>query len=50
MKTRLITIQRTVEVEIPGKDGKVEIVKVKKFFPCKVNAGVPFNHKMCENG
>ena len=50
MNTRLITILRTIEVEVPAKDGKVEIKKVVKPFPCRVNAGVPFNHKMCENG
>lgn len=50
MKTRLITIQRTIEVQVPAKDGKIEIKKVVKSFPCRVNAGVPFNHRMCENG
>lgn len=49
-KTRLISIRRTIEVEMPAKDGKVEKVKVQKWFPCKINAGVPFDHKMCENG
>lgn len=50
MKTRLITIQRTIEVQVSAKDGKIEIKKVVKPFPCRVNASVPFNHRMCENG
>lgn len=50
MNTRLITILRTIEVEVPAKDGKMEIKKVVKPFPCRVNAAVPFNHRMCENG
>lgn len=48
-KTRGITIRRTIEVETPQKDGKTKIEKVKKFFPCKINASVPFDHRMCEN-
>ena len=47
-KTRLITIYRSIWVEQPKKDGKVEKVKVTKAFPCRINAGVPFDHKMCE--
>lgn len=50
MKTRLITILRTIEVETAGKDGKVEKKKVIKPFPCRINAGVPFEHRLCENG
>lgn len=46
-KTRMITIQRTVEEQIPGKNGSVTTVKVKHWFPCKVNAAVPFSHEMC---
>ena len=46
-KTRLITIRRTVEIEQETKGGKIEKVKVVKPFPCKINSGVPFNHKMC---
>ena len=49
-KTRGITIRRTVTVEIPQKDGKVKQEKVQKNFPCKINAAVPFEHRMCENG
>ena len=49
MKTRYITIRRTVEVEVPDKDGKVKIEKRVKPFPCKVNSAVPFDHRMCEN-
>lgn len=48
--TRLISIRRTVEVEVPAKDGKMEKIKVVKTFPCRVNAGVPFEHRLCENG
>ena len=48
-KTRGITIRRTIEVETPQKDGKTKIEKVKKYFPCRVNASVPFDHRMCEN-
>lgn len=50
-KTRLITIKRTVTVEVPkkgAKNGETERIKVQKTFPCMINAGVPFNHKMCE--
>lgn len=50
MKTRLITILRTIEVEVPAKDGKVEKKKVVKPFPCRINAGVPYDHRMCEYG
>ena len=49
MKTGYITIRRTVEVEVPDKDGKVTIEKRVKPFPCKVNSAVPFDHRMCEN-
>lgn len=49
-KTRLITIRRTVEIEREVKGGKIEKVKVEQQFPCKINAGVPFDHKMCEYG
>lgn len=47
-KTRLISIRRTVEIEVPTKDGKTEKQKIQRWFPCRVNAGVPFSHKMCE--
>ena len=49
-KTRLITILRTIEIEVPAKDGKIEKKKVVKPFPCRINAGVPYDHKMCEYG
>lgn len=48
MKTRMITIARTIEIEVPAKDGKMEKKKVVKTFPCQVNAGVPFSHRMNE--
>ena len=48
-KTKLITIERTIEIEVPVKDGKTEKKKVVKTFPCRINAGVPFDHRMCEN-
>lgn len=47
-KTRNIMIVRIdhyEEVE-NKKTGKKEIKPVRKRFPCKVNAGVPFNHRM----
>lgn len=50
MKTRLITILRTIEVEIPAKDGKIEKKKIVKSFPCQINAGVPYDHRICEYG
>lgn len=46
----MITIVRTIEIEVPAKDGKMEKKKVQKAFPCQVNAGVPFTHNMCEYG
>ena len=49
-KTRLITIRRLIEVEVEGKDSKVEKKKVQKAFPCRINAGTPFDHRICENG
>lgn len=48
MKTRMITIQRTVEETITDKKGNVKTVKVQHWFPCKVNAAVPYNHHMCK--
>ena len=45
-----MTIRRTIEVEREVKGGKIEKVKEKHTYPCKINAGVPFNHKMCEYG
>lgn len=47
-KTRLITIRRTIEVEREVKGGKIEKVKLEQVFPCRINAGVPFSHRMCE--
>ena len=47
-KVRMITIQRTVSEQVPGKNGSVTIQKVKHWFPCKINAGVPYSHKICE--
>lgn len=47
-KVRLMFIRRTVEIEVPTKDGKTEMKKVERTFPCAVNAGVPFSHRMCE--
>jgi hypothetical protein len=47
-KTRMILITRIdhyEEVE-NKKTGKKELKPVHKKFPCKVNAGVPFNHRM----
>ena len=46
-KTRLITIRRTVTQVVEEKGKQVE-QKAKKYFPCKVNASVPYDHRMCE--
>ena len=48
-KLRGIDIVRTVEVEVPQKDGKIKIEKKKRTFHCNINAYVPFDHRMCEN-
>lgn len=47
-KIRMITIQRTVEEVVTDKKGASKIQKVKHWFPCKVNAAVPYNHRMCQ--
>lgn len=46
-KTRMITIQRTVEETVVDKKGVAKTQKVKHWFPCKINASVPYNHEMC---
>lgn len=48
VKIRMITIQRTVEETVTDKKGATKTQKVKHWFPCKVNASVPFDHKMCQ--
>lgn len=45
-KTRMITIQRTVEETVTDKKGTTKTQKVKHWFPCKVNAAVPHDHWM----
>lgn len=47
-KTRLITIQRTVEETVTDKHGNVTVQKVKHWFPCHVNAATPFDHHICQ--
>lgn len=47
-KTRTISIKRTVEVEIVEKSGATKRQKQVQWFPCKINAAVPFNHRMCK--
>lgn len=47
-KTRMITIQRTVEETVVDKKGNAKVMKVKHHYPCKINASVPFNHRMCQ--
>ncbi len=47
-KIRMITIQRTVEEIVPDKKGASKVMKVKHWYPCKVNASVPFDHQMCQ--
>ena len=44
----MITIQRTVEETVTDKKGNVKVQKVKHWYPCKVNAAVPYNHFMCK--
>lgn len=48
MKTRGINIKRTVKEEVI-ENGKPVEKKVKKWFRCKINASIPFEHKLCEN-
>jgi hypothetical protein len=48
-KTRLITIRRTITQIVEEKGKQVE-KKVQKNFPCRVNAGVPYSHHICEHG
>lgn len=48
MKTRMITIQRSVTETVIDKKGNEKTQLVKHWFPCKVNAAVPFNHRMCQ--
>lgn len=46
--TRGIFIKRKVKtVTEDAKTGKVTEKTEVKTFPCKVNASVPFNHRMC---
>lgn len=47
-KVRMITIQRTVEETITDKKGVSKVQKVKHWFPCKINASVPYDHRMCQ--
>lgn len=47
MKTRLITIKRTYIKSVPDGKGNVKQERVSDYFPCKVNAGIPLDHKMC---
>lgn len=47
-KTRMITIQRTIEEIVTDKKGNSKAQKVKHWFPCRVNAAVPFDHRMCK--
>jgi hypothetical protein len=47
-KVRLITIQRTVEETVTDKNGSSKVMKVKHWFPVKINAAIPLNHRMCK--
>ena len=47
-KTRMITIRRSTMDDVVGKKGEVTKQKVVHSFPCKINASVPFNHRMCQ--
>ena len=44
----MISIKRTVEIEVTDKNGNVKTQKQVQWFPCKVNASVPFDHGMCK--
>lgn len=48
-RTRLITIKRVITQLVEEKGKQVE-KKIQKNFPCRVNASVPYSHKMCEHG
>lgn len=47
-KTRMITIKRTITVITTDKNGNPKEQKQQQWFPCKVNASVPFDHYMCK--
>lgn len=47
MKTRSITIKRAYIKSIPDGKGGVKQERVINYFPCRINAGVPFDHRMC---
>ena len=47
-KVRMISIKRVVEETITDKTGKAKTQKVQHWYPCRVNAAVPFNHRMCQ--
>jgi len=47
-KIRMITIRRSTWDDVVDKKGKVTQQKVVHSFPCKINASVPFDHKMCQ--
>lgn len=46
-KIRMITILRTTEDPVVDKKGSVKTMKTAHWFPCKVNAAVPLDHRMC---
>lgn len=45
-KTRLITIKRTVTVQVPQKDGKVKEEKRQQIFYAKINNDIVPDHHM----
>ena len=48
-RTRLITIKRVITQLVEEKGKQVE-KKIQKNFPYRVNASVPYSHRMCEHG
>ena len=47
-KTRMISIKRTVSVEVSDKKGGKKIQKEAHWFPYRINNSVPSDHQMCE--
>lgn len=47
-KTRGISIKRTVKTVVVDDKGNEKEMMVKQWFPCRVNAAVPFDHKMLQ--
>lgn len=48
VKTRKITINRTVLIDSPKKGGETEKIRQVRSFVVRINAGVPPSHRLCE--